>query len=483
MKRTVSFFLIFSFFVFPVRAKVSEMEKILSDTCGFIINTVQNPQVSAVGGEWAIIGLSSSGTNVPTEYFDRYYENVENTVKEKNGILHSRKYTEYSRVVIALTLIGKNPENVAGYDLVKPICDFDKTTAQGLNGAIWALIALDSGNYGNGEIKEKYADYILSRELDKGGWAIGKDETAPDCDITAMALTALSNYTERQDVSKAVERGLAFLSKIQNQDGGFSTYSEMSSESISQVITALSSLGIDVETFSENGRNPVDALADYYEEGKGFSHTLGGEINLMATEQALYALGAVEHLKSGEMPIFRSCKFYDIAGNESETAILTLSKKGIISGMGANTFAPDANLTRAQFTALLTKALNLETAEKTHFSDVDEEDWFFGYVNCAYENGLVFGISENEFNPNGNITCEEAAAILSRAAKMCGIENDESASDAVILPDLSEWAEGSVAFCLNTGILQGAEISGKQVLVRSQIAQMIYNLLKKAERI
>ncbi|MBR4724134.1 MAG: S-layer homology domain-containing protein [Clostridia bacterium] len=483
MKKVISFLIVFSLIAFSTHAQVSETDKILSDTCSFILTTVQNPQISSIGGEWSVIGLSASGNEIPKEYFDTYYNNVETEVKEKSGILHSRKYTEYARVVIALTLIGKNPRDVAGYDLTEPLFDFEKTVTQGLNGAIWALIALDSGNYGDSQIKQKYVEYILERQLEDGGWAIGKNETAPDCDITAMALTALSSHTKEYGVSEAIDRSLAFLSKIQDENGGFSTYSEKSSESISQVITALSSLGIDAETFSKNGRTPIDALLDYYEEGKGFSHTLGGETNLMATEQALYALSAEKHLKNGEMPIFRTCKFYDIAGNKNETAILKLSKKGIISGMGSNAFAPEDNLTRAQFTVLLTKALNLGTTKEQYFSDIDKDDWCFEYVNSAYENGLVFGVSENEFNPYGNITVEEAAAILSRASDLCGIEEIADRTDTVLLPDVSVWAEDSVDFCLDTGILDDINFSGKTVLMRSQIAQMIYNMLKKAEKI
>ncbi len=59
----------------------------------------------------------------------------------------TKKYTEYSRVIIALTSIGKDPKNVGGYNLLLPLGDFEKTTWQGINGAIWALIALDCGQY------------------------------------------------------------------------------------------------------------------------------------------------------------------------------------------------------------------------------------------------------------------------------------------------------------------------------------------------
>ena len=68
-------------------------------------------------------------------------------MKEHEGNLHDKKYTEYSRVIVALTAIGKNPADVAGYNLLTPLGDYEKTIWQGMNGPIWALIALDSGNY------------------------------------------------------------------------------------------------------------------------------------------------------------------------------------------------------------------------------------------------------------------------------------------------------------------------------------------------
>ena len=87
------------------------------------------------------------GAEVPEDYYDRYYAAVERLVEEKDGVLHARKYTEYSRVILAVTALGKDARNVAGYDLTIPLGDYDKTVWQRLNGPIWALIALDSRDY------------------------------------------------------------------------------------------------------------------------------------------------------------------------------------------------------------------------------------------------------------------------------------------------------------------------------------------------
>lgn len=276
----------------------------LDDTANYLINTVDNPAVAFVGGEWAVIGLARSGLDIDGRYFETYYANVRDYVKLKDGILHSRKYTEYSRVIIALTAIGKNPEDVDGYNLVAPVLDYDKTVWQGINGSVWALIALDSGNYGTQEIRDKYIAHILECEKQNGGWAISDSEQNADADITAMALTALSKYQYRQDVKSAIDRAINVLSDMQNENGGYSAYNTEASESTAQVLTALSSLNISSSDarFVKNGRTLIDNIYSFRQDDGSFSHT--DETNLIATEQCFYALVAAKRLEENKTPLF-----------------------------------------------------------------------------------------------------------------------------------------------------------------------------------
>ena len=185
----------------------------LEKTAGYLQAQIAEPGTGSVGGDWLIFGLARSGVKVPQKYFDAYYENVEAAVREKNGVLSDRKYTEYSRTVLALTAIGKNPADVAGYDLLKPLADFEQVTRQGINGTIFALLALDSGNYEIPEnpdaavqaTRQMYVDELLTRELPDGGWTLTGGE--PDVDITAMTLQALAKYRGQPEVEAAVERG------------------------------------------------------------------------------------------------------------------------------------------------------------------------------------------------------------------------------------------------------------------------------------
>lgn len=494
---------------------------IYDDTAKYLINTVDNPTVASVGGEWAIIGLARSGLDINSKYFENYYANVENYVKSKDGVLHLRKYTEYSRVIIALTAIGKNPEDVAGYNLVTPLLDYDKTIWQGINGSIWAIIALDSGNYAAQEIRDKYIARILECEKANGGWSLSDSEQNADADITAMALIALSNYQDRQDVKSAIDRAINILSAMQNENGGYSAYNTEASESTAQVLTALSALGISYNDarFIKNGKNLIDNIYSFKQEDGSFSHT--DETNLMATEQCFYALVAAKRLEENKNPLFDMSDiaktndtavgplgknsdvnvpeintankiFSDIAGHKNQTAVEELAKRGIINGMSDNIFAPDNTMTRAEFATITVRALGLPAKEHSAFNDVKPTDWYAEYVNTAYGYGIVNGVSETEFNPNGTITIEQASAMICRAALLCGMENklDDTAVRNVLAEftdymTVSDWAKSSVAFCFENGISDRSEIEIKplEAVKRCQIADMLYNLLKGARLI
>ena len=80
----------------------------------FVSRAVPAPEVSSIGGEWAIIGLARGGAERPQGYDGGYLSRAEQTVKEKQGVLHSRKYTEYSRVILALSALNQDARDVGG---------------------------------------------------------------------------------------------------------------------------------------------------------------------------------------------------------------------------------------------------------------------------------------------------------------------------------------------------------------------------------
>lgn len=263
----------------------------------------------AFGSEWLVIALARSGRDVP----DSYYDSVVKAVQDADGVLSDRKFTEYSRTILALTAIGKDPTNVGGYDLLSKLADMDDVTFQGLNGAIFALIALDSNKYdvpavadgGKQVTRDGLVAYILEQQLSDGGWALSGDNADPD--MTAMALQALAAYrTGDKAVQSAVDKALKTLSDMQQADGGYSSWGTLNSESCAQVIIALTALGIDPakdSRFAKNGLTVLDALLSFAADG-GFRHTADGERNDMATEQALCALTAYARLLDGKTALY-----------------------------------------------------------------------------------------------------------------------------------------------------------------------------------
>lgn len=275
---------------------------------------IYTPNVSSMNGEWQIMGLARSGQAVDPSVYSKYKENVLKTVQECQGVLHSKKYTEYSRVVLALTALGEDVTNVGGYNLLQPLSDFDQTVWQGINGAIWALIAFDSHNYEipqadpgkTQNTREKLIRHILSKELSEGGWAMSGEKADPD--VTGMAIQALARYRSKYaSVNGAVNRALERLSSLQNEDGGYSSWGYVNSESCSQVIVALTSLGIDPlkdERFLKNGNSVVDALVRYKTTDGGFAHVKGNGTDQMATEQGYYALTSYFRLLEGKTSLY-----------------------------------------------------------------------------------------------------------------------------------------------------------------------------------
>lgn len=263
--------------------------------------------------DWAAFGLARWGGEVPKQWFADYYAGLEQKLTACDGVLHERKYTEYSKTVLALTACGKDPAAIAGYNLLLPLADFEQTVFQGVNGPVVALLALDSGNYeipatvtdSTQATREMYVEYILDAQLPGGGWTMKGEEA--EADITAMALQALVKYQHRKDVVQAVENGLAVLSALQDENGGFTAFGAQSSEAVSQVIVALTELGISLEDsrFVKGGNTLLDALLQFRQKDGRFSHLLGGKSDRVATEQAFYALVAVSRMEKGETSLYR----------------------------------------------------------------------------------------------------------------------------------------------------------------------------------
>lgn len=295
-------------------------------TTGQYIQGLGTPGIGSIGGEWGVIGMIRSGLTVPglEDYYQKALSYIRQSIDPETMRLHSAKSTENSRMILALTAIGKDAANIDGYNLVAGLSDLDFVSYQGTNGPIWALIALDSANYpaSGTATRQALLETILSAQTTDGGWTVSG--TKADSDMTGMALQALAPYYDTdENVRAAVDKAIDRLSQMQSEDGAFrADYGDgnpvPTSESIAQVITALSALGIDAGTdprFVKSGGSALEALLRYYVDGGGFRHLLDGELDGMATEQGYYALTAYFRFRSGEKRLYDMTDVLDKGGD------------------------------------------------------------------------------------------------------------------------------------------------------------------------
>lgn len=265
---------------------------------GSLLSEESDIGVGSINGEWRIVGLARAG-QLDANMAETYLEAAEAYVQSVGDTrLHPVKSTENSRVILGITAAGGDAQDVAGYNLLEGLADMEYVTAQGINGPIWALIAVDSGAYdipeatdGEPVTREKLIRYLLDRQNMDGGWAF-TGETS-DIDITAMAIQALAPYSVKAEVGASLDEALQFLEDQQDIDGGYASWGTTNSESCAQVLVALTAVGIDPQTderYSKDGHTVVDALNSYW-VGDGFCHTQDiKEADSMATEQAYYAM-------------------------------------------------------------------------------------------------------------------------------------------------------------------------------------------------
>jgi uncharacterized repeat protein (TIGR02543 family) len=163
-------------------------------------------------------------------------------------------------------------------------------------------------------------------------------------------------------------------------------------------------------------------------------------------------------------------------------AISSLSSQGIASGYPDGTFKPDNDITRAEFCAMLVKALGLTgSGTGSSFTDVAPSDWCYGSVNTAVYAGLVYGIGDHLFAPNALVTREQMAVMVAKAMgdkapAVNGTELDAFSDKA----DVSDWAVTGMEEAVKAGIVSGitpTTLAPLSNATRAEAAAMIYKLL------
>ncbi len=315
------------------------------DTGDSLLNNVFLEHAGETVGDWYPVGIGRIGYQ---DDYDAYLAVINDVVSERylgKDKLDGTKATEWHRISLAILAMGGDPTRIgedADGNVVNLIRDgvYNRGNtaslgAQGINGWIWGLIALDSMRYKIPEdsyySRDDIITEILKLQLEDGGFSFYHDSADPD--MTGMALQALAPYYNSEQtyayerkstgertvstVRQVVDGALAKLSEMQFEDGGFASWGSENVESTVQVLVALTALGKDPvtdERFIKNGNTLLDGIMKYRSEDGGFIHSkvynpdnptsLPDASNTMASEQVLYALVALYRYEEGYRSLY-----------------------------------------------------------------------------------------------------------------------------------------------------------------------------------
>lgn len=319
---------------------------------------------------WRAAALYGMGEDLQSSKWkgNEFREFLKEVIKSNKGF-NPNTTTDIARMIITLKAAGLDPANCAGVNLVSgleesqlPSGQFPDDLEYGgeelINAHIWAMIALKAAGSSNWDT-DAAVTRLEKLQNNDGGFNFMAGCAESDVDVTASALVALALSGEKSGDS-SVSRALQFLQGKQLENGGFTGWYTENAESTSWVIQALAALGINPQSppWMQGNAGPVDALLEYQLADGSFTHIKGGKSNLMATENALLALGDYinnqsvfqrmtdSSLKAGNKG--NKTGFSDIRSDYwNYDAINKLAKAGVMNGYPDGTFRPEKSITRA----------------------------------------------------------------------------------------------------------------------------------------
>ena len=177
--------------------------------------------------------------------------------------------------------------------------------------------------------------------------------------------------------------------------------------------------------------------------------------------------------------------FSDIAANAwYKDAVQYAYDSGLMTGVSANEFAPEATTTRAMIVSMLARLESVESAESAGFTDVAADDWYATAVNWAAASGITSGTGDGNFSPNTAITREQLAAILMNYAQYKGQDTSARATldtynDATAI---SSWANDVMSWAVAEGLISGVTADTLQpqgAATRAQVAAILQRFLSE----
>ncbi len=232
-----------------------------------------------------------------------------------------------------------------------------------------------------------------------------------------------------------------------------------------------------------DGCNAYDALID---ELSIVPHGDIPNVDYSSVDIGIYGVVADDGIEVTKPAETYDVNFNDVNGHWAEDTIKSLAKYGYVSGISGDTYAPETEVTRAQFVKMLADLYDEGVAYNGEFKDVNGDEWFAPYIGVAMENSLIADamIVEGNFYPDREITREEAATIAAKVASDRGAKSDEKVS-FTDESKVSDWAKERVLSAASFGIINGYEdgsFKPEAQITRAEAAAILMRAIEVSSR-
>ncbi|MDR0381888.1 MAG: S-layer homology domain-containing protein, partial [Oscillospiraceae bacterium] len=170
-----------------------------------------------------------------------------------------------------------------------------------------------------------------------------------------------------------------------------------------------------------------------------------------------------------------AAEFGDTGGHWAESAIRNWADHGVLNGTNGR-FRPNAPITRAELAAVINRVIGYSATGSNVFSDISENDWFYGDVLRLNAAGVLLG-SGGRARPQDNLTREEAAVVIARAF---GLEGNAGGNDFPDAASVSDWAAASVGALKALGYLRGdsaGRFRPRANITRAEVVTIVDNFI------
>ena len=182
--------------------------------------------------------------------------------------------------------------------------------------------------------------------------------------------------------------------------------------------------------------------------------------------------------------IYYDVDFDDVSGTWYTPCVDEKASRTIIRGREDGLFYSQDDITRAEFAAMIIRALGLQpNGSRSVFRDVSANAWYAGYVGKAYEYGLISGVGGGMFEPDRYITREEAMLLIQKAAVIAGFAGRSGdISSFADAGSVSSWAVGAAEWNVGSGLVDGRDglLDPTENITRAETATIVLRLLRNA---